>query len=149
MKFFEDLQPGQTFHTEGITITEEAIIRFGLEWDFQPFHVDKVAAKSSLFGGLISSGLLTMLVTFRLCVQANIFSRNAVAGLGFKEVRFPSPVYPGNTLRVAASVGPCRRSKSKPDLGIVNWRLETRDETQRLVCSMELSNMVRCRTTPA
>jgi len=149
MTFFENLQPGQKYFTEGITITEDAIIRFGLEWDFQPFHVDKIAAKSSLFGGLISSGLLTMLVTFRLCVQANIFSRNAVAGLGFKEVRFPSPVYPGNTLRVAATVGQCRLSKSKPEVGIVNWGLETKDENDRLVCSMELSNMVRCRTASA
>ncbi len=144
-EFFEDLEPGKTFQTGGFTITEDAIIRFGLEWDFQPFHVDKTAAKSSIFGCLIASGLQTVLVTFRLCVQAEIFSGNAVAGLGFKEVRFPNPVYPGSTLRVTATVRNRRPSNTKPGFGVVDWDLHCRDHTDRLVLMMHLTNLIRCR----
>lgn len=146
-EFFEDLEPGMTFHTGGMTITEDAVIRFGLEWDFQPFHIDKIAAQSSLFGGLVASGLHTILVTFRLCVQADIFTGNAVAGLGFKEVRFPNPVHPGSTLRTTATVLQRRHSSSKAGFGIVQWDLQCRDERGRVVLTMHLSNLVRCRDT--
>jgi acyl dehydratase len=146
-EFFEELEPGRSFQTGGMTVTEEAIIRFGLEWDFQPFHVDKVAAQSSIFGGLIASGLHTILITFRLCVQADIFTGNAVAGLGFKEIRFPNAVHPGSTLRVIATVRRCRPSGTKPGFGVVEWDLQCRDDAGRVVVTMLLSNLVRCRDT--
>lgn len=143
--FFEDLYPGIEFRTPGITVTEEAIIRFGLEWDFQSFHVDKIAAKSSIFGQLVGSGMLTVLVTFRLCVQADIFSGNAVAGLGFDSVRFPQPVYPGSTLQSIVAMQDKRLSRSRPGFGIVQWQIKTSDQDQRVVCSMMLTNLIRCR----
>lgn len=144
-EFFEDLEPGRAFQTDAVVVTEDAIIRFGLEWDSQPFHVDRVAAKASLFGELVASGLHTLVLTFKLCVQAEIFTGNAVAGLGFKEIRFPNPVYPGNTLRALATVRRRRRSKTKPDFGIVEWDLQCRDQSERLVMKMQLTNLVRCR----
>jgi len=143
--FFEDLEPGRAFKTDEVTVTEDAIIRFGLEWDSQPFHIDRVAAKASFFGELVASGLHTLALTFRLCVQAEIFTENAVAGLGFKEIQFPNPVYPGNTLRAVATVRQGRRSKTKPDFGIVEWDLKCRDQSERLVMTMQLTNLVRCR----
>lgn len=143
-EYFEDLRPGTEFVTQAVTITEDAIIRFGLEWDFQPFHVDKIAAASSIFGQLVGSGLQTMLITFRLCVQADIFTGTIAAGLGFHEVRFPNPVYPGNTLRASVTVRECRLSRSKKGYGVVTWDIETFDETKRLVCAMKLANLVQC-----
>lgn len=144
-EFFEDLEPGRNFQTGGMTVTEEAIIRFGQEWDFQPFHVDKIAAASSLFGGLIASGLHTVLITFRLCVQADIFTGNAVAGLGFEKIRFLNPVRPGSTLCATATVRRCRRSGTKPGFGVVEWDLQCRDDAERVVLTMTLNNLVRCR----
>jgi acyl dehydratase len=144
-EFFEDLEPGRAFQTDRETVTEDAIIRFGLEWDSQPFHVDKTAAKASVFGGLVASGLHTLVLTFRLCVRAEIFTGNAVAGLGFKDIRFPNPVYPGNSLRAVATVRHCRRSRTKPGFGVVEWDLRCHDQSERLVMTMQITNLVRCR----
>nr|WP_254441110.1 MaoC/PaaZ C-terminal domain-containing protein [Ruegeria atlantica] len=65
-KYIDDLSVGDTFETGGITLTEGAIIDFALTYNPQPFHVDKVAAAASIFGGTIASGFQTIPLTFRL-----------------------------------------------------------------------------------
>ena len=57
-KYLDDLSVGETFETGGITLTEGGIVDFALVHDPQPFHVDKVAATTSIFGSLIASGVL-------------------------------------------------------------------------------------------
>jgi acyl dehydratase len=47
--YFEDFEENESFKTVAMTLTEEAITRFGMEWDFQEFHIDKRAAKHSIF----------------------------------------------------------------------------------------------------
>jgi hypothetical protein len=81
MLYFEDLAAGQSLGTFSLTVTEDAIVRFALEYDFQPFHVDTRAAKDSIFGGLIASGIQTIALTMRLCNQAQLFAGNAIAVL--------------------------------------------------------------------
>jgi acyl dehydratase len=44
-----------------------------------------------------------------------------VANLGWDEVRFPKPVFLGDTLRIETSVHEKRDSKSRPDAGIVTF----------------------------
>ena len=139
---FEDLRPGQTFETLGVTLTEDAIIRFGLEYDFQPFHVDTVAAKKSMFGGLIASGFQTLCLTFRLCNQAGLFTGNAVAGIGLENVRFIKPVYPGDTLRVIVTVEDCKPSESRPTVGVVKWGIESLNQKAEPVLLATLVNLV-------
>jgi acyl dehydratase len=56
--YFEDFGPGDHFESPGITITEAAIIDFAMHFDPQPFHMDREAAKESIYGGLIASGHL-------------------------------------------------------------------------------------------
>jgi acyl dehydratase len=146
-EFFEDLRPGRVFETGGLTLTEDAIMRFALEWDFQPFHVDREAAKSSMFGQIIASGLHTLAATFRICVESGLFTGNAVVGLGYDAIRFLRPVPAGTTLRVKVTVLNCRPSASRPELGVVRWGIEARNERGDTVLTMKLSNMVRRRPT--
>lgn len=122
--FYEDLEVGTAFETPGVTLTEDAIVRFGLEFDPQPFHIDKTAAKASAFGGLVASGLQTLALSLRQCNQAHLFSQ-AIAGLGFDKIKFHLPVPPGTTNRAKVSVVARRVSQSRPDAGIVKWHLET------------------------
>ena len=140
--YYEDLEIGTAFETPGVTLTEDAIIRFGLEYDPQPFHIDEVAAKASAFGGLVASGLQTLALSLRQCNQAHLFS-NAIAGLGFEQVRFVLPVPPGTTLRVKTSVTGRRVSVSRPDAGIVNWHLETLDQDNRVVMTMGMTSLIQ------
>jgi acyl dehydratase len=140
--YYEDLVVGQEFATAGLTVTEEAIIRFGLEWDFQPFHVDEIAAQDSLFGGLIASGIHTVAVTLRLSMHRGLFTGTAVAGLEWGRMRFVRPVRPGDTLRAVVSVTSKRPSGSRPHLGVVTWGVQTYNQEDAIVLDTSITNLV-------
>jgi acyl dehydratase len=142
MLFFESLAVGQEYRTMAVTVTDESIIRFALEYDFQPFHVDKVAAERSIFGGLIASGIQTIALTMRLCNQTQLFAGNAIAGIGLDDVRFLRPVYAGDTIRVVATVEECRDTKSHPNGGVVKWALETFNQKNERVFRAKLINIM-------
>mgnify|MGYP000444511311 CR=1 FL=1 len=55
-RFLDDLAAGQTFKTNGVTLSEGEIIDFAWRYDPQPFHLDVGAATDSPYGGLIASG---------------------------------------------------------------------------------------------
>jgi acyl dehydratase len=143
--YFEDLVPGRQFDAPGATITEDAIIRFALEWDYQPFHVDRVAAKASMFGSLIASGLHTLLLSFRLCAERGLFREPAAVGLGVDKIRFHMPVLPGSTIVPRITVKSCRPSSTKPHLGVVVWDVVVTDDADRKVLSFSLTNLVLSR----
>lgn len=146
MLYFEDLAPGQSYDTLSLTVTEDAIVRFALEYDFQPFHVDKRAAKESIFGGLIASGIQTIALTMRLCNQAQLFAGNAIAGIGLDEARFLRPVHAGDSIRVVASILECRSSRSHPTGGIVTWELKTFNQNDENVFKAKLINIMQRRS---
>jgi acyl dehydratase len=139
--FFEELEQGARFQSPGVTVTEESVIRFALEWDMQPFHVDKEAAKSSIFGSLISSGLQTILLTYRLYFQLGVLDGTALAGLGIDHVRFRHPVRPGDTIRVNAEVTELRPTR-QPDRGVIVWNLEAVNQDAEIVLTMTLSALI-------
>ena len=54
--YLDELKAGDIFETRSATLTEGQIVDFAMMWDPQPFHMDKVAAEKTMFGGLIASG---------------------------------------------------------------------------------------------
>jgi acyl dehydratase len=129
--WFEDLQPGFRHETEGATLSEAQILDFAFTYDPQPFHLDKVAAENSIYGGLIASGFQTMITAFRLWHSEKIMNPASQGSPGMEEVRWLKPVRPGDTIRMVGEVTEARESGSRPALGIVNWSysvLNQRDE---------------------
>ncbi|HEY4101229.1 MAG TPA: MaoC family dehydratase [Gemmatimonadales bacterium] len=125
--YFDDLHLGQQFVSGAHTMTETEIIRFAGEYDPQPFHTDADAARHSLFRGLVASGWHTGAVTMRLLVTGPMQLAGGVIGVG-GELSWPNPVRPGDTLRVYSEVASMRPSKSRPELGLVAVRSETRNQ---------------------
>ena len=124
---FEELAPGQRFEGPGITVTEADIIDFARTWDPQPFHVDRQAATDSVFGGLVGSGLQTILLSYWLYLRTGLLEGTALAGIGMDEVRFLRPLMPDRTLRVRITIletTPTRR----PDRGRVRLAIEAFDD---------------------
>lgn len=138
--FFDDFHPGDRFESPGLTMTESAIIDFAMHFDPQSFHMDQEAAKKSLYGGLIASGIHTVAVTFRLLLMTGVLTNN-LGSPGFDELRWLRPVRPGDTLRAVAEVIDVRPSASRPDRGTVRLRCATlnqRDETVQTVLCTQL-----------
>ncbi|PWR21643.1 MaoC/PaaZ C-terminal domain-containing protein [Zavarzinia compransoris] len=140
-RWFDDLREGEVFWTQGVTLTEEAVIRFALEWDVQPFHVDAEAASTSMFGGLIGSGLQTVMLTYRLYHMLGLVEGTAKAGLGIDGIRFLKPTRPGDTLRVQVTVAALRASR-QAGRGIATMAMETYNQRKELVLTMTLSALV-------
>jgi acyl dehydratase len=123
--YLEDITVGQTFVTGTVEVEIEKVKAFAAEFDPQPFHLDPVAARASMFGELVASGWHTAALTMRLLVDGEFQIAGGLIGLGIEEARWPHPVRPGDVLRVQSEVLEVRPSKSKPELGIVKMRNTT------------------------
>jgi acyl dehydratase len=143
--YFEDYTPGRTVECGSFSLSEAEIIAFAKEYDPQPFHVDPVAAADGPFGGLIASGWHTTSMMMRLLVEHFISAESGLGAAGVDEVRWPKPVRAGDTLRVRATVLEARRSKSKPDRGIIRSLAEVTNQDGEPVMRVTAINFVRTR----
>ena len=124
MLYAEDFTAGREFPFGSWMLTEADIIDFGEQWDPLPMHIDRDAADQGPHGGLIASGLHTLVIYQRLVVEA-LWSRTAVvAGRGFERLRLRRVVRPGATLTGRALVTTVTRRPERGDaLLIVEGRL--------------------------
>ncbi len=143
--YFEDFEPGQSFVTKEATIGEAEMLEFALKYDPQPFHVDREAAERSIYGGLISSGMLTSAVSFRLWYDMGIMKSASLGSPGMDDVRWPAPVRPGDTIHVVVDVIDKRPSRSKPDRGLVSLQYTVRNQDGVTVMSYRTMQLIACR----
>ena len=140
-RYFEDLKTGERFKSSTYKVSEEQIISFAREFDPQPFHLDAVVARQTMFEGLIASGWHTAAITMRLFVQTLNFAEGAI-GLGVDELRWPQAVQPGDVLQVETEIVELRESRSKPSHGIIRLRNITTNQRGEVVQTMEASALV-------
>ena len=125
--YYEDFALGQVFVYGAHLMTEEAIIRFGREFDPEPFHVGHEAAKATPFGRLIASGPHTCAVWRRINHDAFPHVRSG-SSPGWDEVRWKAPVFPGDVLSCTSRVAELRVLNSRPNYGFARWTHELRDQ---------------------
>src|SRR5919112_255322 len=134
--YFEDLRVGQVVELGSRTVTEEEIVAFAREWDPQPFHVDPEAAKDSDFGGLIASGWHTGAMWMRLYVDSLLGGGSGQGSSGIEELRWLTPVRPGDTLSGRLTVLETTPSERHPDRGTIRIRGEMVNQDGVTVMSM-------------
>jgi len=141
-RYLEDFVPGDVYRAGSVRLTEAEIVEFARRYDPQPFHLDAEAARASTYGGLIASGWHTVAATMRLLVD-NVFNGSASMGSpGVEALRWLLPVRPGDTLWPRAIVLETRPSRSKPDRGILRFRVEVENQDGEMVMSMEGAGIV-------
>ena len=145
-KFFEDLEPGMKIrHFLTRTVTESDNVFFTcLTLNPAPIHLDHELSKgnaNSLSGGENNSNngkpLFNSMFTLALLVGMSVPEAThgtTVANLGFSEVLFPKPVYPGDTLRAETIILERRESKSRPTQGIVTLQHVAFNQRGDVVC---------------
>jgi acyl dehydratase len=131
--YLEDMAVGQKFGSGRLRVEAERIKSFAAEFDPQPFHLDEVAARDSMFQGLAASGWHTTAMTMRLLVGSELKPAGGIIGAGFDELRWPRPVRPGDELRVESEVLEVRASKSRPNQGMVKVRTTTLNQDDEAV----------------
>lgn len=141
-RYLDDLQAGQTFKTNGFTLTEAEIINFAWQYDPQPFHLDVGQAEQSPYKGLIASGFQSLLLCFRLFIQTGVFLESSIGSPGIDELRWLAPVRPGDTLHCAVEVLQVRPSASKPDRGIARLQYRAVNQHGEAVLSMIVNHLL-------
>jgi acyl dehydratase len=144
-RYFEDYIAGSVYEFGSITVTEEEIIDFAKKYDPQPFHIDHEAAKNSYFGGLISSGWLTTGLMMRLLVDNYVSGVASLGSPGVKELKWLKPVRPGDELSIRVTILEARRSRTKPERGMVDISVEVLTQKREVVMTMQSVGMIRCR----
>lgn len=143
--YFDDLRVGLVFPTDSYTITLEEAIAFAREYDPQYFHVDEEAAKHSPFGKLAVSGWHSSAITMRLKAGCGLNKvAGGLVGMGIESLKWPKPVYPGDTLRVVITITSARRSQSKPTHGVVKYHVDTLNQDDEIVMQMDTAIWVPC-----
>lgn len=136
-KYFDELEVGQRFvHEIRRTVTDADNILFSaMTYNPAALHIDHEYAKTTEFGKPLMNSLFTLGLVVGLSVQDTTFG-TTIGNLGFEDVKFPKPVFAGDTIRVETTVVALRPSKSRPTQGIVTFEhvgLNQRDE-QICVC---------------
>lgn len=130
MKYFDEIQVGDSYMVGRHTFTAEEIKAFARRFDPQLFHVDEEAAAQSHFGALCASGWHTAVVWMRLMVDHRRAMAEAARArgepvaatgpaLGFRELKWLKPVYVGDTIEYQSEVTELRLSNSRPGSGLM------------------------------
>jgi acyl dehydratase len=148
-RYFEDYRPGLAVEYGPIAATEADIIAFGRQFDPQPFHVDPQNRAAGHLGGLIASGWHTASLMMRLLVDHFLPRVAGLASPGIDELRWLAPVRPGDALSVRITVTEARRSRTKPDRGMVQTYNEVVNQRGEAVMTVKTMTLMRCRTPVA
>ena len=119
--YFEQFETGQLFrHAIRRTITEaDNVLISTLTHNPAALHLDEEYCRAHTeFGQRIVNSCLTLSLMVGISVNDTTLG-TAVANLGWDEVRFPAPLFHGDTIRVETEVLELRESRSRPDNGIV------------------------------
>jgi acyl dehydratase len=147
--YFEDFYIGQTFNSvRSIKVTAEEIKEFGQKYDPQPFHLDEAAGQGSFFKGLAASGWLTAAIVMRLRV-GSITVAGGMIGAGVEEMRWTTPVRPGDAIRSEIEVLGVRHSQSRPNYGIVRTRSIAYNQRNEVVLRATVNFLAPVKPKPA
>ncbi len=149
--YFEEFTVGQKFaHPIRRTVTEADNVFFtAMTHNPAQLHLDEEYAKTTEFGTRIVNSLFTLGLMIGISVGDTTLG-TTVANLGMDEVRFPKPVFHGDTLHVETEVLELRASKSRPGQGIVTFLHKAINQKGEIVASCKRSALMLGRpgTTP-
>ena len=144
-RYFEDYEPGEVYEFGPISVNEDDIVEFGRRFDPQVFHTDPQAARQTMYNGLIASGWHTASLMMRLFVDHYLSAVASLGSPGVDELRWLNPVRSGDSLRLRVTVSNTKRSRSKPDRGVLFSFIEMLNQKHEVVMSMKALNLLLCR----
>ena len=140
--FFEDYQEDTVIEMGPVYVEEDELIKFALRYDPQPMHIDPEAAKAGPYKGLIASGWHTCALVMGELVNNYFFPSSSLGSPGIDELQWLRPVRPGDRLTVRATILETKRSRSKPERGLVRTQVEALNQKQEKVVSFKALNFI-------
>ncbi|WP_024538172.1 MaoC family dehydratase [Comamonas badia] len=133
--YFEEFEVGHRFdHAWTRTVTEMDNVLFStLTMNVQPLHIDRHFSAQTEFGRPLVNSLFTLGLVIGMSVNDTTF-RTTVANLGMSDIRFPAPVFHGDTVHVQTTVLSKRESRSRPMAGIIEFEHVGLNQDGAVVC---------------
>lgn len=143
--FFEDFTEGRVIDAEWTrTVTEADNVFFcALTMNVQKLHLDAEFASKTEFHHPLVNSLFTLGLMIGMSVH-NTTNGTTIANLGMTEVRFPKPVFHGDTLHARTIVQAKRRSRSRPDAGIVEFEHQGLNQHDEIVAVCRRAGLMKC-----
>lgn len=144
--FYEEFQVGQRFdHAIRRTLTEADNVFFtALTHNPAALHLDEEYARGTEFGQRIVNSAFTLGLMVGISVGDTTLG-TTVANLGWDKVRFPRPLFHGDTISVASEVLELRDSRSRPDNGIVTFLHRAHNQHGEIVATCERAALMHRR----
>ena len=135
---FEEFQVGHIFkHQLRRTVTEADNMLFSnMTLNPQPLHIDFEFSKTTEFGKPLVNSLFTLGLMIGISVGDTTLG-TTVGNLGMSDVKFPHPLFHGDTVHVETEVKAVRKSKSRPNQGIVTFVHRAYNQNKELVAVCE------------
>ncbi len=148
--YFEEFEIGREFHHEfSRTVTEMDNTMFSLlTMNPQPLHIDAHYAAKSEWGKPLVNSLFTLGLLIGMSVNDTTFG-TTLANLGMTDVRFPKPIFQGDSVKARTTVRSKRASKSRQNEGIVNFFHEMLNQDGVVVATCERAALMRKRPAAA
>jgi len=145
-RYYEDLVIGEVRESSSRSVTLEELLEFATRYDPQYFHADPVAAKQSIFGEVIASGIHSAAL-WRMLDHEISGDIRWICGVAWEEARWPNPVRAGDTLRARAQALSKRLSAKDPRRGIVEYRYTLLNQLDNVAFTCRSINLVALRPT--
>ncbi|MFT5711602.1 MAG: acyl dehydratase [Halioglobus sp.] len=140
---WQDINPGDSFITDAITISRRDILDFAAEFDPQPYHLDPDAADDSIFGGLCASGWHVTAVMMRLLTDTFALNNiNLLGSDGVSSLRWKKPVFAEDTLSSTITVSKKDLGESKYPLSYIECEVNVSNQKGELVIQLSTSLMI-------
>lgn len=143
--YLEDFEPGRVYTSPMHTVSNEEALDFARRYDAQYFHLDPVAARDSVFGGIVLGGFQTAALAWALVLKTGMFDKCALAGIGLDELRWHRPVRPGDSLRCDFVLLDARMSRTQNDRGVARFRYDMKNQRDETVLSLVIIQLLRRR----
>jgi acyl dehydratase len=145
-KWFEEFTVGDVIqHATRRTVTETDNVLFTtMTMNTAPLHLDAEYAATTEFGQRLVNSMFTIALVVGLSVP-ELTHGTMVAQVGLTDVKFPSPVFHGDTLRVETEIVSTRPSSSRPNAGLVQFEHRAHNQRDQLVCSARRTGLMHRR----
>jgi acyl dehydratase len=133
--YFEDCREGLVIeHAIRRTVTETDNVLFSaMTYNCAPLHIDAEYCKDTIYGQRLVNSMFLLALVAGVTVQETTLG-TTLGNLGFQEIKFPKPVFHGDTIKVRTEIVNARLSKSRDDSGIVTFRHLGLNQRDEIVC---------------
>jgi acyl dehydratase len=146
--YFEEFEVGRVFdHVIRRTVTDMDNTLFScLTHNPQPLHIDREFCAQTEWGQPLMNSLFTLGLMIGISVNDTTLG-TTIANLGMNEVRFPAPLFSGDTVRVTSEITAKRESRSRRDAGIIEFLHRAYNQRGQLVAECRRHALMRRRVT--